>query len=97
MPPVIEIPSSYSEYLTFKALRPSPIASNLSDSFTLNSLASEIFVIPSAQAAAILKIGISSIILGIMSPPIFMPLNCDDLTIKSPAFSPIIHLYCFRN
>ena len=42
---------------------------------------------PSAHEAAILKIGISSIILGMIAPPISTPCNEDDLISKSPISS----------
>jgi hypothetical protein len=54
---------------------------------TRNSSASDIDVSPSAKAAAILRIGISSIMFGITSPLILMPLSEDDLTYISPTSS----------
>ena len=67
---------------------PSEIAFNRSDSFTLSSAASLIIVSPSANAAAIDKIGISSIILGIIDPSRITPDSVDGRTIKSAIGSP---------
>ena len=47
-------------------MNPSDVAFSLSDSFTFNSEAFLIIVLPSAKQAATLSIGISSIILGII-------------------------------
>ena len=44
-------------------------------------------VCPSAKEAAILKIGISSMIFGIMLFGTFIPSNCEDFTIMSPQSS----------
>jgi hypothetical protein len=54
---------------------------------TRNSSASDIDVSPSAKAAAILKIGISSIMFGITSPLMLIPLKEEDLTYMSPTSS----------
>ena len=67
--------------------RPDAIASSLSDSFTRSSLASFITVLPLAAEAAMLRIGISSMIFGIMEPPISVPFKDDDMTSISPTFS----------
>ena len=72
--------------------RPDAIASSLSDSFTRSSLASFITVLPLAAEAAMLRIGISSMIFGIMEPPISVPFKDDDMTSISPTFS--LHFIC---
>ena len=69
-------------------LKPSDTACSRSDSFTLNSAASHINVSPSANAAAIDKIGISSMMFGIISPDNCTPFNFDFLTTKSAHGSP---------
>ena len=68
-------------------MSPSEIAFNRSDSLTLNSDALVIFVVPNANDAAMLRIGISSIILGIISSGMFMPFKVEDFTNISPTFS----------
>ena len=64
--PVIDIPSSKISCSIFNLLSPSEIAFSLSDSLTLNSDAFLITVWPFAKHAAILSMGISSIILGMI-------------------------------
>jgi hypothetical protein len=54
---------------------------------TRNSSASDIDVSPSAKAAAMLRIGISSIMFGITSPLMLIPLKEEDLTYMSPTSS----------
>ena len=60
--PYIEIPSSKILCSDPIFVSPSEIAFNRSDSLTLNSDAVVIFVFPNANDAAMLRIGISSII-----------------------------------
>ena len=56
------------------------MALNLSDSFTFSSDAFFIIVSPSAKIAAILNIGISSIIFGIIEFGTSIPTKFEDLT-----------------
>ena len=67
---------------------PSSMAISLSDSLNLNSPAPVIDVSPSAKLAAIDKIGISSIILGIDFSSIFIPLKAEEETSISATSSP---------
>ena len=53
-------------------------------------------VVPLAKAAIIAMIGISSIKVGIISPPIVMPCNAENLTSKSAAGSPL-SVFIFRS
>ena len=85
--PIIDIPSSKILCSIFNFVSPSEIACNLSDSFTLSSAAFLITVFPSAKHAAMLNIGISSIIFGIMSSETLIPFNLDDFTKTSPTIS----------
>ena len=63
------------------------MALNLSDSFTFSSDAFFIVVFPLAKIAAILNIGISSIIFGIIEFGTSIPCKFDDSTKISPTFS----------
>ena len=56
------------------------MALNLSDSFTFSSDAFFIIVLPLAKIAAILNMGISSIIFGIIESGTSIPSKFDDLT-----------------
>jgi len=64
------------------------IAKSLSDSLILNSSRLGKKVSPLAKEAAIIKIGTSSIILGIISLLILIPLNKEDFTCIVPTVSP---------
>ena len=90
--PNIFMPSSYSSYFTFKAFNPSAIAWSLSDSFTRSSEAPFMLVSPFAKDAAIENIGISSIMLGIISSGTSTPTNSDENTSKSPTSSLLFFL-----
>ena len=83
LPPSIIIPSSSSTKLISSLSSPRATAFNLSDSFTRSSSAPSILVWPEAKEAAIQSIGISSIRLAIMLPPIFIPCNSELFTLMS--------------
>ena len=88
LPPLMIIPSSVAVASTPIFTRLSTVNAIRSDSFTFNSAASLITVSPSANAANSAITGISSINVGMTSPPITVPFNLLVFTTISAVGSP---------
>ena len=79
----------FSYVLIPKAFKLCIIARSLSHSLYFNSSTLLKTVVPFAKAAITAKIGISSIIDGIIFDSTSIALRLDDLKVKSPTFSPL--------
>ena len=86
--PWITIPSSRSSMLAPKRDSSVTVVLMRSDSLTRNSAASLMVVVPLAKHAATAMTGNSSRILGIVSPPISMPVSSPEVTRRSATGSP---------
>ena len=86
--PWMVMPSYCSSTSTPMRRRLSATAKMRSVSLTRSSPASRMMVVPLARAAATAMIGSSSMILGMMEPPISMPLRALPRTVTWPVGSP---------